>query len=189
MPTVLSTQFADVCVDLAREVADFESDLVVAVPTGGRHVAAAMLPLLPSEPAYAEVTARRPATLIKERLPVGILLNRMPEPLLWRLRLLEVGARERLLRTRHEPRYLDLAAAEELRRLTPHPQRVLVVDDTVDSGRTLVSVQAVVRAALPDAVVRSAVLTSTWRNPPVRPDYCLFDGTILRFPWSLDGGA
>ncbi len=41
----------------------------------------------------------------------------------------------------------------------------------------------------PLAEVRTAVLTSTWRRPPVVPDYLLFQRTLLRLPWSFDAST
>ena len=76
-----------------------------------------------------------------------------------------------------------LAALENAR-------RVLIVDDTVDSGKTLLAASEAVRRAIgEDVQIRTAVITSTWRNPPVRADYCLYDRTLVRFPWSFDAVA
>lgn len=65
--------------------------------------------------------------------------------------------------------------------------RILVVDDAVDSGATLLGVVNAAKAAVPLADVRSAVITQTTTAPMTAPDYTLYnDKTLIRFPWSLD---
>ena len=64
---------------------------------------------------------------------------------------------------------------------------VLVVDDAVDSGNTLLSVVKGIRIAAPDAEVHNAVMTQTFPKPVIEPDVALWnDGTLIRFPWSKD---
>jgi hypoxanthine phosphoribosyltransferase len=65
--------------------------------------------------------------------------------------------------------------------------RILVVDDAVDSGRTLEVVLRWLRGRCPDAEVRSAVLTVTTPRPLLIPDFYLYyPDVLIRFPWSLD---
>jgi hypoxanthine phosphoribosyltransferase len=64
---------------------------------------------------------------------------------------------------------------------------VLVVDDAVDSGATLIAVLDAVYKAAGSSKVRSAAITVTTENPMVMPDYYLYhDETLIRFPWSID---
>jgi hypoxanthine phosphoribosyltransferase len=182
--------FASCCRALAERLAAYEPDLVVGIANGGSYVAREVARNIHTRPTIADVTLRRPATGFKERLQVGRLLRRLPPWTNDALRWLEVEARERCLRLKQggadaaEPvPPSDAYAVPETARAS---RRIIVVDDTIDSGRTLMGAVALVRDRHPDASVRTAVLTSTWRNPPVRPDYCLFDRTLLRFPWSMD---
>jgi hypoxanthine phosphoribosyltransferase len=102
---------------------------------------------------------------------------------------MEVEARERMLIRRPvdvTPAAEEMVASSGLRAAAVGAQRILVVDDTVDSGRTLSTVTAAVRLVQPGAEVKTAVLASTWRRPPVRPDFCLLERTLLRMPWSFD---
>lgn len=66
-------------------------------------------------------------------------------------------------------------------------RRILVVDDAVDSGVTLAAVMRRVRAEVPDAEIRSAVVTVTTSGPLFTPDYTIYnDNILIRFPWSID---
>jgi hypoxanthine phosphoribosyltransferase len=176
-------RFEDACRSLAEATAAFEPDVIVGIATGGAVVARSMAGHMPGSPAAVDVRLRRPSTGVKERLRLDRLLRRIPTRLADLLRWLEVEIRERFLRPT-APEAPEVAP--EVRDAIAGARRALVVDDTVDSGRTLTAAVAIVRDAAPQAEVRTAVLTSTWRRPPVRPDYCLYDRVLLRFPWSLD---
>lgn len=66
-------------------------------------------------------------------------------------------------------------------------QRLLVVDDAVDSGVTLATVLNVLRALCPAGTeIRSAVVTVTLDGPLIQPDFALHRGILCRFPWSFD---
>lgn len=185
---VYADDFRRLCEALAGEVHPFRPDLVVGIQTGGAYVAEAMLARL-GHPAYVAVRAQRPATRVKEKVRLGALVARLPRGVADILRWVEVEFRERgLRRTPAEDAVIDFSAAQadELRAAAAPARRILVVDDTIDSGRTLSGVTRAVRATAPEAEVRTAVLASTWSNPPVRADHCLFDRTLLRLPWSLD---
>lgn len=174
--------------DLAKAVRDFEPDLVIGIETGGARVADAMLAHL-ADADYVAVRLQRPATRLKSHLRIGSVVSRLPRPVADAARWLEVEARELALSRR--PRHVEAAAREllattSLARAAATAVRIIVVDDTIDSGRTLSTVSAAAVLARPTADVRTAVLASAWRNPPVRADYCLLDHTLLRMPWSHD---
>ncbi|MCZ2803678.1 phosphoribosyltransferase family protein [Modestobacter sp. VKM Ac-2983] len=185
---VYGEDFDVLCRDLADDTRAFDADLVVGVETGGARVAEAMLPHL-GNPAYATVRWQRPATKAKDRLGMGAVTSRLPRPLADALRWLEVEGRELALGRRPlvvQPGAESLLASSDLHARAATSRRILVVDDTVDSGLTLSVVTRAVEMAQPAAEVRTAVLASTWRRPPVRPDHCLLDRTLLRLPWSFD---
>ncbi|TFV62797.1 UNVERIFIED_ORG: hypothetical protein E4P37_16440 [Bacillus sp. AZ43] len=183
--------FGTVCGQLAEAVRDYGPDLVVGIETGGARVAEAMLATM-GDPAYLSVRIQRPATKVKSSLRIGRLVSRLPRPLADGLRWAEVELRETSLRSRRpsvESTAQQLLGTTGLQHAAEKAQRILVVDDTIDSGRTLLTVRRAVELASPRAEIRTAVLASTWRRPPVRPDYCLFGRTLLRMPWSFDAQA
>ena len=65
--------------------------------------------------------------------------------------------------------------------------RILIVDDAIDSGRTMKRVVDAIRSVAADKKLAIAVITVTKPQPLVRADYKLYDGGVLvRFPWSKD---
>jgi hypoxanthine phosphoribosyltransferase len=179
---------------MQRVDADFAPTLLVGIKNGGLVVAETMARFAASRPPVMPLTSRRAATGTKSRLP---LLRTM-------LLALPMSARDLLRRVEHRyfiaPRaqagrqqYVDQTEANAIRQhlsANSGPERVLVVDDAVDSGVTLGAVLHVLRdIALPGTEMRAAVITQTLDNPTVRPDYALHHGTLCRFPWSFDAAA
>ena len=67
------------------------------------------------------------------------------------------------------------------------PETVLIVDDAIDSGKTMWMVAEGVRRVLPSAKVKTAVITVTTKKPLIVPDFSLYNNrTLIRFPWAID---
>ncbi|WP_298459329.1 phosphoribosyltransferase [uncultured Cellulomonas sp.] len=180
------------CAQLAERIRPYDPDLVVGIATGGADVAVAIAESL-GGPRVAIVKSQRPGTLVKQSRPVAGMLAALPERLANHARWLEVEYRELayyLHVRRHgsdqsEPQS-RIVDPEALAETVAEASRVLVVDDTLDSGQTLRGVVDAVREANPAADVHTAVLATTWRRPPVHPDYVLKPRLLLRLPSSFD---
>jgi hypoxanthine phosphoribosyltransferase len=174
--------FAAKCRELRASVADsgFFPELTVAIATGGVYVAEAM--------GYADaetVTLQRSGTATKRSLLDGM-LKRLPSCVTNMMRIAEAKILEWSDRNSDQPAPITLPEALMVK-LLKSPGRVLVIDDAVDSGKTLGSVVAALHGALPAADIRSAVITVTREKPALRPEYALYaDRTLIRFPWSGD---
>lgn len=164
--------FAQACSRLEHLCRASRPQAVVGIATGGEHAARLMFSHLP----HYTVTARRPGSGTRGRLKG--LLRRLPRPVNNSLRKLE----SRLLRMRNSgPRQVLGVDPEAMQKY----DRILLVDDAVDSGATL---RAVLEALSPLVqTVTTAAITVTTPRPAVRPDIALYDnGTLIRFPWSND---
>ena len=64
-------------------------------------------------------------------------------------------------------------------------RKVLIVDDAVDSGATMLAVAEALREANPEAEIRTAAITVTTPKPLITPDYSMYKD-LIRFPWSMD---
>jgi uncharacterized protein len=190
--TLQQPAFEAACALLMRLVeADYAPTLIIGIRTGGLVVAEAMvraraapLPVLP-------LTCRRPGTNAKARVPLlRTAVASLPRSVADLTRRLE----HRWFSTRrldqYQPQDIDRAEAEAIKnwlRKSPHPARILVADDAVDSGVTLQTVlQAVREIGRRGMEFRSAAITQTLPHPHVAPNYVLWRETLCRFPWSLD---
>jgi uncharacterized protein len=194
--TLTQSAFDAACAQLMRIVeADFAPRLMIGIRTGGLVVAQSMvLAVLGEPPLVVPVTCRRPSTARKVRLPLfRATLARVPRSIVDVLRQFEHRWFIAPAARRSPSRLIDPAdtkAATAAIGAMSEPSRILVVDDAVDSGATLLTVLDLLREACPrSAVIRSAAITQTLDDPLVRPDYVLFRGTLCRFPWSFDAAG
>jgi hypoxanthine phosphoribosyltransferase len=170
---------------------DYRPTLIVGVRTGGLAVAESMARHASAAAPVLPVTSRRASTDAKSRIPLlRVALGALPRPTANLLRRVE----HRLLiasRSHHQRQQLidhgEVAAIADWLTQSTLPSRVLVADDAVDSGVTLTTVVRHIAAACPPHTdIRTAVITQTLEEPVMQPDYCLFQNTLCRFPWSFD---
>jgi hypoxanthine phosphoribosyltransferase len=187
------TAFDEVCAELMRHAgAERWPDALIAIPTGGWHVAQAMAKAAGGDMPVLSLTCRRPSSKLK---PGGSAVRKMvsglPRPIVDRLRLAEHALLTRRPATRPAVPYhfvqQEIEALRDWMANAPDRLSLLVVDDAVDSGATLAQVvEAVRRYAPPGASVRSAAVTVTTDWPLIQPEYRMFHRQLCRFPWSMD---
>lgn len=187
------TAFEEVCAELIRDAAaERRPDALIAIPTGGWHVAQAMARAVEGDVPVLALTCRRPSSRLK---PGGAAVRRMvsglPRPIVDRLRLAEHALLTRRPAAPPAAPYefveQEIEALRQWLASGPGQPSLLVVDDAVDSGATLLQVvEAVRRHAPPGASVRTAVITVTTDWPLIQPEYRMFHRQLCRFPWSMD---
>lgn len=180
-----SASFQAACTDLMHAVeSSYEPTMIVGIRTGGLVVAEAMARSAGRPVEVAPLTCRRAATRTKARF-LGTMLARLPRRVADALRLLELE----LVSTRRRaapPQPVDQAEATAIGKRAGG-ERLLVVDDAVDSGLTLATVLQSLRSVCPEGTaIRSAAITVTLDRPIAFPDYALFQRVVCRFPWSFD---
>lgn len=63
---------------------------------------------------------------------------------------------------------------------------ILIIDDAIDTGRTMFIVKNNLKARFPTAQIRTAVMSWTIETSIEKPDYYLFKNVLVRYPWSKD---
>lgn len=181
--------FAEHCRTLAEfAAADYCPDLLVAIERGGLHVAHEILAGGVLAADLVTLTAHRPATAVKRGLKLKVPISRLPRFIANWLRLLEHYIRLTTT-TRTSVPAPDVIAGPQVRARISASERLLVVDDAVDSGATLAAVIRELRM-ITEAEIRSAVLVVTFPAPAVIPEYAVHrKGVLLRLPWSDDAGS
>lgn len=64
--------------------------------------------------------------------------------------------------------------------------RVLVIDDAIDSGESMKAVLDFLYAKKFKGMIDSFAVVATQPSPVVKVDYVLYENVLIRFPWSLD---
>lgn len=186
--TLSAAEFESSCRDLAAKAATagFHPDIVVGIASGGDFVAECICRLAAQRPLRFSVSLRRPSSKAKRGLATSM-VRHLPRPVCDMLRVMESRLlsftdkfRSASLPQTTVPDGLKVAVARGL-------SEILIVDDAVDSGHTLLAVSTTLRDLFPGACIRTAALTVTRRNTLITPDYTLFPTkTIVRFPWAPD---
>ena len=157
-------------------------DIVVGIQSGGAPIAESIAARIGiANIAYASAT--RPGSTVRSLM--APLLKRLPRGVNNVLR----SAESRLLR--HTPggdRKVAFSISGEMVAMiaTAKAPVLLVVDDAVDSGKTLSEVVTRLKSMYPHARVVTAAVAVTTPDPVFRPDISLYADTLVRFPWSAD---
>lgn len=185
--TLSERGFRDACLKLAESCRNggVVPDCIIGIRTGGWIVAQEMVPCFP-DAVFLDVCLQRPSTGRKTGLVKNI-VRRLPRFLQNWLRILE----SRILSAFDDgkmPSDLFEFPEEVATQLGKEsPETVLIVDDAVDSGKTMWQVADAVKRVLPSAELKIAVITVTTKSPLITPDFSLYNNrTLIRFPWAID---
>lgn len=182
--TVGPTAFPQLCRRLERHVAEsgFTPDLVIGIKTGGEYVARNMFDDIP----HAFVAASRPSSRFKNgplNAAFNFLLSRLPHAVTDRMRIAEA----KRLHAIYNKSDREIRKTVRIPDLPDSAHSILIVDDAVDSGRTMKAVMDAFSARFPEADIRSAAITVTTPDSILSPDYSIFNNqTLIRFPWAAD---
>lgn len=182
-------QAADDLVGVVRHA--FDPQLTLGIATGGAVVSSLMN--FGDETIGMECSMRRPGSTVNGRLGrAGSHASRLPYFLTDSLRRLEDRVLSASAPQRRHPSDELLADLRVVAKVVGEQglNRILVVDDAVDSGATLACVREnLERLVDADLVeIRTCAITVTRSSMGVLelPDYSLFSEVLCRFPWSSD---
>lgn len=178
--TLDNPAFAVACSQLEEMSRGFAPDLIVGIASGGEYMARIMF----SDIDHIAIESRRPSTAGKEGHDfIWMIIRNSPLWIRDNMRRIE----SLFLASRQPKAATSLALSSEQIKAAAEARRILVIDDSIDSGATMKRVIDALRIASPDAIIATAVITVTTRNPVVNPDFCLYsDRRLVRFPWSKD---
>lgn len=195
-------RFEVACEDLAKQaMKKMQPELVIGIRTGGLWVMKAMRNYLENDGLkqslpefsknhfhFGEISLQRPSSKNKQK--IAKLLHCLPNCCTNFLRKMEA----RCLAWQHRRKAPPLYAPEQLqfdpnseKLLQSRALRIWIVDDAVDSGRSMASIRAKLQTYSHKHQVLYASITVTEDKPLLMPDCYLFHKQLLiRFPWSMD---
>lgn len=169
---------------------DFVPDIIIGIATGGVYVSRPVRDTLIEhgwKGHYFEVRLSRSSTEKKKKFNIGMLLKMMPYFILNILRNLEVTAFEltkpKIFDSRKENK---VVFPPELERDIFLAKSVLLIDDAIDTGNTVLAMKNVIQRLNANVDVKVAVLTVTHKRPFIEPDFTLYRRVLLRCPWAED---
>lgn len=187
--TLDNNEFPEACGRLERVIATsgFRPECVIGIESGGRFVAEKIFTQIPHE----YIRLQRPSTSAKTGF-VKTIIRLLPKTLNNYLRKVEARRLSaKFKRLASKPGYIEQQISQKLKSLDipniRHFNRILIVDDAIDSGMTMEAVCRAICKAYPAVDIRTAVITTTEPNPLHKPDYTIYNNrTLIRFPWSAD---
>ena len=181
--TVDKQEFGVLCEKLLAEIqiSGYEFDTLVAVARAGVYLAERL-----AGENYFTVKCEREVTAVKKGWIKG-LIRRLPVWVNDNLRKLEYQVLAlKDISSGYKARKVIITQELE-KRLKTGGRKVLIVDDAVDSGRSLLSVKETLFRINTNNEIRTAVITVTRTAPILQPDYALYrNQTLIRFPWAAD---
>ncbi len=177
--------------ELAKKIleASWRPELIIGIKTGGIYVAKPLRDELQKryETLYSEVSLSRPSTQKKKKFKVDKILKKLPYFLLNALRNLEVFIFEKSKAKSYvNSRENDIQIDDALHQQILSCSKILLIDDAIDTGTTIVAIKNRFLALNRDAEIQVAVLTTTHRTPFINADFSLYDRVLLRCPWAQD---
>lgn len=186
---LIGKDFEQACQALAQQAGKrMQPDMVIGIRRGGVWVMEAMKAAMNGDIHYGETALQRQGTAGKNRW--SHLLQVLPQWLCNALRIVEAFAL-RLKRTVCKPELFPLEEihfdSESETLLQQAPQKIWIVDDAVDSGKSMASLREKLQMYPHPHQVLYLALTVTEKQPLLMPDiYVYHEGVLLRFPWSND---
>ncbi len=132
------------------------------------------------------ITLQRELEIIKRIGLFKVLLKILPYKILDRLRVSEAKKAKKklkkidLIELSNQKIDLPISISTEL------VKNILIVDDAIDTGKTMYLVKNNLSGLFPNANIKIAVISWTIEKSIVKPDYFLFKNVLVRFPWSKD---
>ncbi len=186
---LLGPDFGNACERLKFKVAEsYEPDLVIGIATGGAVVVDNMK--YGNEKKIVIIKRQRPFTKVKKKVKLEVWLPYLPQWLNNIIRRLELNFNEycfnkkdRKINEKKSELLILKGSIEDF----SEAKKILMVDDSVDSGATLTECIDFIRPFIKaDAEIRTASLNVTFKNPVIPPTYTLYPQAIIRYPWASD---
>ena len=160
-------------------------DLVIGIASGGVFIARNIMEIGNFNTEYYEITCRRISTNRKKRLVLNKYLHLIPKSINNNLRILEHYIRLITNNLFQNKSVIDVDENLDII-LALQKNRILIVDDAVDSGETMNIVRSFIIKNNATADIKTAAITQTWKKPLISADYCIYHCILIRFPWSAD---
>jgi len=165
----------------------YHPDMIVGIATGGAVVLSKMG--YENDIKTLVIKKQRPFTRTKEKYKFHSWLPYLPEKINNLLRMIELGFNEyqfnkSTIKNKNSDKVVILSGnIDELY----ESKKILIVDDSVDSGSTLKSCMEYICTKVPEtAEIRTASINVTFKYPEITPTYSLYNRTIVRYPWAND---
>ncbi|PIA78076.1 hypothetical protein BFR04_07545 [Gaetbulibacter sp. 4G1] len=168
---------------------DIIPDIVVEVLSAGGYLGKAIkVDEKFNKAQYKQIKIQRRREYIKQSIVFRTLLKILPYIILDRLRLYESK------KAKNSIRALNLDELQKDNISFDHlgfshqksVKNVLIIDDAIDTGRTMFIIKNSLQKQFPKANIKTAIISWTLENSIIKPDFYIYKNVLVRFPWSKD---
>lgn len=186
--TLNKKDFLSKCKELINEV-DVAPDLVIGILNGGGYLVEAFKEDVHYKTKrFEQIKLQRVVESIKNNPILKILFKLLPYIILDKLRNHE-SIKDRksidsmnLVELANIKIDLKIASSSNNKLI----KTILIIDDAIDTGKTMFVVKNKLRKMFPDAKIKIAVISWTLEASIIAPDYYIYKNILVRFPWSKD---
>lgn len=180
--TIDNSALESICKKLTQQIlnSDFRPELILGIENGGKEIAIKIFENIDLKGINLNFCVPIKKDNKKKNKTIRKILKFFPTFILDSLRILEA---KMFFSKKHRGNFIEIKFPENLATFN----KILVVDDAVDSGETLFTIIDSLKRIAPKTLIKTAVLTITKDKPSIYPDYYIYNNhTLLRFPWSID---
>lgn len=166
---------------------DFRPELIVGILNGSAEIIKYLKQQDKfSESVFYQVKLQRKQETVKRKKIMRFLAKQLPYFIVDFLRKLESAkarksiaaiTKENLEKAKIIP--IEIALKKE-------PQTILIIDDAIDTGKTMYVVKKQLQQKFPKATVYVACIAWTLTEAIVKPNYFWKKEVLIRYPWSKD---
>ena len=184
---LLGNDFDSGCRRLREYIEEsYQPELIIGIATGGAIVVEKMD--YPSDRNILIIKKQRPFTKAKNTMRFHSWLPYFPEWVNNLLRLVELRFNEYQFNKKGiKKNNTDIEIIEGDINDIKSAKKILIVDDSVDSGATLkYCVDFISNIMQAGTELKTASINVTFRKPAMFPTFLLYNQTIVRYPWAND---
>lgn len=171
---------------------NWKPDLIIGIKTGGVYVSRYIKEIeMYHDCEYNEVLLQRKGTKMKKKVNISNYLKYLPYSILNIMRVMEAKHIEKNY-IKNKSKYNksknneNITISSELKNQIKKSTNLLIIDDAVDSGKTMLNMKDYLLNLNKYLVIKTAAITVTFEDPLITPDYYLKKRVLIRFPWSND---
>ncbi len=182
--TLNDETFLKTCSKLISKL-NVNPDMIVGIHNGGGHVVEGIKNEKYFNPDIFEYVKVQRSIGIKNKPVVRQLLKHLPYFILDIIRIAESYMVRQSIKNLNKENVTNCKIDLKLKN-TKAVKTILIVDDAIDTGKTMFTVKSNLLRIFPDAEIKIAVISWTIENSIEKPDFYLYKGELVRFPWSKD---
>jgi len=186
--TLNKKDFLSKCKELINEV-DVAPDLVIGILNGGGYLVEAFKEDVHYKTKrFEQIKLQRVVESIKNNPILKILFKLLPYIILDKLRNHESIKDRKSIDSMNLVELANIKIDFKISSTSNNKliKTILIIDDAIDTGRTVFVVKSNLKKVFPEVEIKIAVISWTLETSIITPHYYIYKNILVRFPWSKD---